>query len=122
MPIGNGPPDTLLSQGVFNAIQGLVYSSSDLAFKDNSTGALYYLYMELVSGKAYQGQFALDTPSAMGSNPNLWGKIPSGTADILLGGSYDTASNTVEYSSVKYRFRLEWNDGSSVTLIVPRQY
>ncbi|MCA9607730.1 MAG: hypothetical protein KC619_19110 [Myxococcales bacterium] len=122
MPVGNEPPDTLLTQGVFDAINNLTYSSSDLAFKDGSTGTLYYLYVEKVSGNVYKGQFVLDTPSAMSSYPNPWGKIPSGTADILLGGSYVSASNTVDYSGTKYRFRVEWDDSSSDTVIAPRQY
>jgi len=122
MPIGNDPPDVLVSEDLFDDINNLSYSSSDDAFKNDQTGILYYLYVQYETGSLYKNEAVLDTSTAKSSNANPWGKIPQFTADVFHGGSYDSGTNTVSYQGKDYRFRLEWDDGNSENLIVAREY
>ena len=117
MPIGNDPPESKLTETVFDAINDLQYSANDLAFEDQSTSDLYYLFQQEGSG-AYASEWALEKTTT--TEPNPFGKIPQATADTLLGGTYDSNDNTVSYQSKSYRFRLEW-DGANGIPVVARE-
>lgn len=122
MPIGNDPPDGILASTIFNDINDLSYSANDKAFKDDTTGDLYYLYLDMASSSTYKGRWALDKTTAKSTHPNPWGKIPQATADILLNGTYVNANKVVDYQNKSYRFRLEWDNSASEIVVAAREY
>src|SRR5262245_39576849 len=102
MPTGVGPPDPGLPQSVFNALNGMSYDSTNLAFSDS--GTLNYMFVEQGESEDVARWF-YGTASEGGNHPRA--KIPQNTYDIIHGGTYNTSDSTVAYSGRNHRFALK---------------
>ena len=107
MPSGTGPPDVMLPQGVFDALNLLSYSSSQKAFLSGTTPI--YLFVDKDSNGAPRWFYGSDTDGA--NHPR--GEIPALTAEVIQLGTWQQGG-TISYGGSTYRLRLERDSGVHV--------
>lgn len=105
MPSGNDPPSPRLPKTVFDALNAMTYDAAAQAFAD-AAGKLHYLFVEGDPAQAPNESFWFyGTDTEGGVNPRA--QIPSGTAEVITQGTYETQTNTISYNSKSYRLRLQ---------------
>jgi len=110
MPPPQTPPQLAMPETIFDDLNAMSYDATNQGFLDGNN-ALQYLFVEVDSNGYARWTYTASTSTVV----NLAARVTQLTADVIIGGSYQSQSGAINYNNQNYKIRLE-RDSNGVAI------